>query len=83
MDEVGDEDVFLPVTKVPSDINTNSDTDSNTDISFDNDIDNTAIPNLVFENKNVAHTCKNIYSKYQENFCDLFIKDENGNLFVT
>lgn len=78
MDASDDEEVFLPplpTDKSVSDNNFHSDVEN----TFDNDIDNATIPNLIFENKNLVNSNKDVNLNYSSNVCDRLIKDENAN----
>lgn len=78
MDASEDEEVFLPplpTEKFVSDNNFHSDVEN----TFDNDLDNDTIPNLIFENKNLVNSNKDVNLNYSSNVCDRLIKDENAN----
>lgn len=82
MDYIDDEDVFLPglVENSDNDIySCGTDKDSDKENIFENDLQNTPIPNLVFENKNLTNLKSEKNSNSSIMFCGGLVKDENAN----
>jgi hypothetical protein len=73
-----DEEVFLPPLPTEKSVSDNN-FHSNVENIFDNDLDNATIPNLIFENKNLVNSIKDVNLNYSSNVCDRVIKDENAN----
>jgi hypothetical protein len=78
MDASEDEEVFLPPLPTEKSVSDNN-FHSNVENIFDNDLDNATIPNLIFENKNLVNSIKDVNLNYSSNVCDRLIKDENAN----
>ncbi|CAC5369349.1 unnamed protein product [Mytilus coruscus] len=82
LDYIDDEDVFLPglVENSDNDIySCGTDKDSDKENIFENDLQNTPIPNLVFENKNLTNLKSEKNSNSSIMFCGGLVKDENAN----